>query len=60
MDKIKSWLSHHKFEAHLIAFIMMILPPVAMYYSAQRGAEGWIWGLLTVIILANLLAVLVK
>ena len=60
MQNLLDWLSAHKFRAHLSAFILMILTPVALYFAAQRDALGWIWGLLVVIILANILLIFVR
>lgn len=54
------WLSGHKFEAHLSAFILMIFTPVALYFAAQSGALRWIWGLLAVVILTNILVIFVR
>ncbi|HZD57554.1 MAG TPA: hypothetical protein VE136_12555 [Anaerolineales bacterium] len=54
------WLSRHKFEAHLSAFILMTLTPVALYFAAQSDALGWIWGLLAVVILANIWVIFVR
>lgn len=54
------WLREHKFEAHLIAFLLMILPPIPMYFAAQTGAEVWIYILITPVILGNLLELWLK
>lgn len=59
MRHIRSWLSRNKFEAHMIAFIMMVIAPIGMYFAAQCNAAGWIWALLCAVILANLLVVIV-
>jgi hypothetical protein len=53
-------LSKYKFETHLTAFLLMTLPSIGLFYAAQRGAIAWIWGLLGLIILANVLVLLVK
>jgi NhaP-type Na+/H+ or K+/H+ antiporter len=60
MEDLIRWLSAHKFRAHLSAFILMILAPMALYFAAQRDALGWIWGLLAVVILANVLLIFVR
>ena len=60
MEDLIHWLSQHKFEAHLSAFILMILTPVALYSAAKSDALGWIWGLLAVAILANFLVIFVR
>jgi hypothetical protein len=38
----------------------MVLAPVAMYLAARNGAEGAIWALLGLVVLANLLLVLAR
>lgn len=43
----------------MIAFIMMVIAPIGMYFAAQCNAAGWIWALLCAVILANLLVVIV-
>jgi hypothetical protein len=50
-----AWLREHKFEAHLIAFLLMVLPPIPMYFAAQGGAEVWVYILITPVIMGNLL-----
>ena len=55
-----NWLREHKFEAHLLAFSLMILPAVGLYFAARRGSQSWIWALLGVFVLGNLLAVVVR
>ena len=60
MKKFQSWLDRHKFAAHLAAFIVMVVAPVAMYLAARNGAEGAIWALLGLVVLANLLLVLAR
>ena len=52
--------SAHKFQAHLLAFLLMVLPPMGMYLAARNGAVGWIWVLLAIVVLGNLLAIAVK
>jgi hypothetical protein len=49
------WLRKHKFEAHLIAFLLMILPPIPLYLAAQEGAQSWIILLLVPVVMGNLL-----
>lgn len=54
------WLRAHKFEAHLIVFALLIVPPVPLYFAARYGALGWIWALLGLVILGNLLVLFVR
>ena len=60
MQNLVKWLNDHKFAVHLSAFILMILPPIALYFAAQEGATVWIWGLLAVVFLGNLLAISIR
>ena len=60
MKNILQWLQTHKFEAQVIAFALMILPPIPLYFAARQGATAWIWVLLAPVILGNLLALAVK
>ena len=60
MKNILQWFKAHKFEAHVIAFALMVLPPVPLYLAAHQGATAWIWLLLVPVILGNLLALAVK
>lgn len=55
-----AWLREHKFEAHLIAFLLMILPPIPMYFAAQEEAEIWIYILVIPFVLGNLLELWMK
>jgi hypothetical protein len=57
MKNLLDWLNKNKFTAHLLAFLLMILPPAGMYFAAGQGAAGWIWILLGLVILGNLLAI---
>lgn len=58
MRRFQSWLNQKKFELHLIAFIMMVMSPIGMYFAAQGNASGSILLLLWVVILANLLVMI--
>ena len=60
MKHFMTWLGQRKFEAHLGIFLTMILCSTGLYFAAQSGAQGWIWVLLAVFALANLLVILVR
>lgn len=51
------WLKKHKVETSLVALLLMILPPLPMVFYAQSGKMGWVWFLLGIIILGNVLAI---
>jgi len=59
MDKFKENLREHKFKLHLTALLLMLIPPIPMYFAAQNGATVLIWLLIGVVILGNLLVILV-
>jgi hypothetical protein len=54
------WLSEHKFQAHLTAFLLMILSSIGMILLMRGDRNGLIWLLVAVFAGANLLAVFVK
>ncbi len=48
------------FRYHTLAFLLMMLPPIPLYFAAQVSAVGWIWALLGLVIAGNLLALVIK
>jgi hypothetical protein len=60
MHKLIKWLRTHKFKVHLVAFLLMILSPIPMYYAAQAGESTTIAVLLGIVIIGNVLVILVK
>jgi hypothetical protein len=50
----------HKFETALLAFTLMLLPPIGMYFAAQSNATIWIWGLIAIVVSGNIIALAVK
>jgi hypothetical protein len=60
MSKFFFYLRNHKFEAYSIAFGLMIIPPLPMYFAAQNGIIGLFYILLIAFILGNLLVLIVK
>lgn len=60
MNGLVNWFKTHKFEAHLLSFLLMILPSVGMYYAAQADADGLILGLLGLVVMGNLLAITIR
>jgi hypothetical protein len=57
--KLVKILRSHKFEAYLIAFILMIAPPLPMYFAA-RQENWWLFGIeLGIVVIGNLLALLI-
>lgn len=60
MAAILNWLKAHKFSTYIIAFLLMVLPPIPLYFAANASATGWMIFLLTLIAAGNLLAVLTR
>ena len=59
MDRLKHNLRENKFKLHLTALLMMLIPPIPLYIVAENGAVGWIWFLIGIVILGNLLVIIV-
>ncbi len=55
-----SWLRQHKFEAHVAAFLLMMLSAAGLYLAARRGAHGAMLIGLALFALANLLAMVTR
>ncbi|MFN2265296.1 MAG: hypothetical protein ACK2UM_13620 [Anaerolineales bacterium] len=59
MQNFKNYLKENKFRLHLTALILMLVPPIPMYFAAQAGAAGLIWFLIAIVVLGNILVILV-
>jgi hypothetical protein len=59
MERIKHNLREHKFKLHLTALLLMLIPAIPLYFSAQSGATLLIWFLIGIIIIGNLLVIIV-
>ena len=55
-----TWLSKHKFQAHLTAFSLMALSSIGMIFSMESENTVLTYGLLAIFVLANILAMLIK
>jgi hypothetical protein len=55
-----NWLRAHQFKVHTIAFLMMVLPPVPLYYAAINGNALAMYLLLGIVILGNILVLFVR
>lgn len=53
-------MQKHAYRVHSTAFVLMILSSAGLYFAAQAETTGWIFGLLGLFVLGNLLALLVK
>jgi uncharacterized membrane protein len=56
MTILRNWLNTHKFQVHALAFGLMMVTPVTMFFAAQGGAVVWIWFFLALFVAGNLLA----
>ena len=59
MQNFKLNLKEYKFHLHLTALLLMLIPPIPMYFAAQTGATGVIWFLVAIVVLGNLLVILI-
>jgi len=62
MRSFENWrrgLTKHKFQLYLIAFLMIVIPPVPMYFAIMNGSSPLVWVLLPVIVLANILVLII-
>ena len=60
MSNLLHFLQEHKFESFAIAFLLMMIPPLPMYYAAQGGNITLVFVLLLFVVMGNLLVLLVK
>jgi hypothetical protein len=54
------WLQQRSNKVQLIAFLLMLLSPIPMYFAVQGGPVGWLYFLLGLFILGNVLVLLVR
>jgi hypothetical protein len=57
MVALKQWLRRYKHIAHLIAFLMIMVPSAALYSLAQEEAISLIWISIAIIVAGNILVV---
>ncbi|MBT3389268.1 MAG: hypothetical protein HN413_02555 [Chloroflexi bacterium] len=55
-----TWIREHKFEAHLTAFLMMVIPAAGMIFSARNAADNLTWVWLILFVMGNLLAMVIR
>jgi hypothetical protein len=60
MGSLLKQFSKNKYRSHTIAFLLMTLAPVALYYAVQQQATAWIWILIGAVILGNLITILTE
>jgi len=60
MTRLYETLRSHKFESYTIAFLLMVVPPLPMFYAAQHGSGSLVFVMLGFVILGNLIVLVVK
>lgn len=55
MNKFTNWLKTHKFLVHTVAFLIMIISPVPMFFAAQQSSDILIVTLLFFFLFGNIL-----
>jgi hypothetical protein len=60
MQKLLTWLREHSLRGYTIALLVMALAPIGLFFAAQAGATGWIWVLLGLVVLGNLLVLAIS
>lgn len=57
MEKIRVHLRENKFRLHLTALLLMLIPPIPMYFAAQGGMTVLVWFLVGIVLIGNLLVI---
>ena len=52
-------LKERKFQLHLAALLLMLIPPIPMYFAARASAFPLVWLLLAIVVIGNLLVIIV-
>ena len=55
-----NWLSKHKFQAHLSAFLLMVVSSIGMIALMQDEGSLFTWLMIAIFAFANILAVFIK
>lgn len=54
------WLRKSTFKVHLLAFLLMMIPPALLYWAAGSGSLTLIWSLLGLVIAGNILVIVAR
>ena len=54
------WLSNHKFQAHLTAFVLMVLTSIGMIFALPSEANALTWVMVVLFAAANVLALFIE
>lgn len=60
MIVMQNWLSKYKFQAHLTAFLLMVIASIGLLFAMKLDSVALIWLLVAVFAAANVLAIFVK
>ena len=54
------WLQKRNNSVYMISFLLMLLSPIPMFFAVQGGQSGWVYFLLAIFIMGNVLLLLVR
>jgi len=60
MSGLSQWLKKHIYEVHLLAFLLMVLSPILLYFSARQGINALTWVLIGIVVSGNLIVLWVR
>ena len=55
-----NWLGKHKFQAHLIAFLLMVVASIGMLMLIGGNKPVLNWLMIIIFVAANILAIFIK
>ena len=55
-----NWLSKYKFQAHLSAFLLMVISSIGMIFLKWEGSTPFTWLMIAIFAIANVLAIFIK
>ncbi len=55
-----NWIREHKFEAHLAAFLLMVIPSILLYFINRGENVSILWGLIGIFAIGNIFAMIIK
>jgi hypothetical protein len=56
---VRRYLGEHKFRAYALAFFLIMVPAIPLYTAADKGLTPWIWVLIGIVVMGNVLAILI-
>ena len=54
------WLRKHKFQAHLTAFLLMVISSIGLILFLRQEGSAFLWLMVVIFAAANLLAIFIK